>query len=332
MNKRLKLILIIFAGVTVALVIFFIIINIYRHPIYCESSYYHDEYQKYYCYTYWALELEDSSYCEKKSITNYSDDCYYKFATNKSEPQYCNKINRERTKSNCYSYFAIRNQDSSYCEKKSITNYSDDCYYKFATNKSEPQYCDEINDIATKNRCYSYFAVKNQDFSYCEKIDEDSKEQESCKKKVNFLLYINENSLKDTEGKNPEFVESFNKSVMCNSYFIIYNAVDICYDYHRISSQWRYCRSDSKPCYDWYTGSFKRSWVNQQLSQTEASEICDNLVHPGIVADCKRYVEGKESCLSYADENEYLKAICNLEEGEYLDAYEFPPRDMNFEI
>jgi hypothetical protein len=263
--------------------------------------------------------------------------CYLELAIQTGNPYYCTGTGGEDM-SECYTGLAIQKGAISYCDDilPSFTNYSTyKCYADFYTNlslqKKDASYCEKI-DFWTgqdfKGDCYYSLAQETKDTQYCKEIN-DSYSQYLCYAAIQRTNYIENNSLTSIPpGKSENFTIFFNNTIECNSYFLFYNESDTCFYYHRYAFLESFCYYDTefKPYFYWYDSDI-RNINSSGLSTQEMAEICNTFVHPGLVADCKVFAEGKDSCLNYAQNNDYLKAICELGKDGTLNESMFPPRN-----
>jgi len=266
--------------------------------------------------------------------------CYFQLAVKTGNPYYCAWTAGEGMRE-CYTRLAMQKGDISYCDDilPSITNYSTyRCYADFYTNlslqKKDASYCEKIDfwiEQGFRDDCYYELAQHTRNLQYCDEIKNSEDYSDilyQCYADIQMANYIENNSLTSTpSGESENFTIFFNKIIGCNSYFLFYNYSDTCFYYHRYAFLERFCyyNVDFKPCFYWY-GNFNQ--INASgLSLQEMQEICNTFVHPGLVANCKFFAEGKDSCLNYAQDNDYLKAICELEGKGSLNESMFPPRN-----
>lgn len=57
---------------------------------------------------------------------------------------------------------------------------------------------------------------------------------------------------------------------------------------------------------------------NHNLTHSEIIDLCQKLAHKGEASFCLRSNNEKALCLNFAEDNEYLNAICELDEGKVL--------------
>jgi hypothetical protein len=285
--------------------------------------------------------------CRDKYVVGFTDGkhyanstCYFQLAVKTGNPYYCKGTGGESMRE-CYTRLAMQKGDISYCDDilPSITNYSTyrcyaDFYINLSLQKEDASYCEKINfwiEQGFRDGCYYELAQHTKNLQYCDEIKDSedySDTSDRCYADIQIANYIENNSLISTPlDKSENFTLFFNKTIGCNSYFLFYNESDTCFYYHRNAFLERFCNYDTefKSCFYWY-GDFNQ--INTSgLSLQEMQEICDTFVHPGLVANCKFFTEGKNSCLNYAQDNDYLKAICNLEGKGSLNESMFPPRN-----
>ncbi len=98
-----------------------------------------------------------------------------------------------------------------------------------------------------------------------------------------------------------------------NEYTINHNSGDNCFPY----------RYFNRGCYyagklKFYEGLLISDFSNTNLTHEEKIDLCYKFAFKGSTAWCLHKNSEDEKCLSFAGENEYLKRICSLKEGETI--------------
>ncbi len=311
------------------------------------SSYNGNHYANSTCYSELAMKTGNTNYCAK--INTYSSlDCYIKVATQKKFVLYCTLLLDYSSREDClidfYTNLSLQNNNAAYCEKISLGKSLICSNGAVSCSTVEPHKTDCLSDYddcifvdtrGNRNDCYYELAQHTKNLQYCDGIKNWSYEDVSyeisrCYAEIQTANYIENNSLISTpSGKSENFTIFFNKTIECNSHFLFKNDSDNCFYYHADSILERFCNyeSDFKSCFYWYDSDI-RNINSNGLSSQEMQEICDTFVHPGLSANCRVIAEGKDSCLSYAQDNAYLKAICELEGKGRLNESLFPPTKL----
>jgi hypothetical protein len=120
---------------------------------------------KSYCYSFFALKLNDSRLCDKIDNEGERSNCYMGLADKLSDVIFCRNITNSGLRNFCESKFFKFTDDTTVCEK--VVN-KDWCYFTMANNLNDSNLCNKIEEGNWKYRCYERLFGENVNF--CDNI------------------------------------------------------------------------------------------------------------------------------------------------------------------
>ena len=103
------------------------------------------------CYTSLAEIKDDANVCAEAGT--YKDNCYSQYAMNVGDSSVCDKIIEINSKDSCYSNLASKMGQSALCDKITNINQKDNCYLQIAMRTSDSSWCDKITSSTQKQSC-----------------------------------------------------------------------------------------------------------------------------------------------------------------------------------
>lgn len=143
------------------------------------------------------------------------------------------------------------------------------------------------------------------------------------------FFYQNNYESQENIEKSSEYHIALNLIKEGNSYVLEIDRSDNCFPYRYYNRGCYYMGGEDNMLFDGDLGYF-----GLNLSSQDKIELCYNFAHKGAIAYCLYKESGKEECLDFARDNEYLIRICELdiEYGETIPYGDPGPKDVGEDI